>query len=85
MWYLSEKDLLDPNTPYSLRNTGQGLNRVQPAPSVSGAMREVLTRVKSKVGSWVGSWMVHLGDYNVPNALTFIDKYNQVRKLPRET
>lgn len=29
LWYLSESDLLNPREPYSLSNTGQGLNRVQ--------------------------------------------------------
>lgn len=81
LWYLSEKDLLDSSNPYHLRNTGQGLNRVQAAPSVSQAMYDILNTVQRRVGSWVGSSVVHLGDYNVPNALTFIDKYAQVQRI----
>lgn len=81
LWYLSEKDLLNPSVSYVLRNTGQGLNRVQAAPNVSRAMYEILNTVQRRVGSWVGSSVVHLGDYNVPNALTFIDKYAQVQRI----
>lgn len=81
LWYLSEKDLLNPSVSYHLRNTGQGLNRVQAAPNVSRAMYEILNTVQRRVGSWVGSSVVHLGDYNVPNALTFIDKYAQVQRI----
>lgn len=81
LWYLSETDLLDPNNSYGLRNTGQGLNRVQAAPNVSRAMHEILSTVERRVGQWVGSSVVHLGDYNVPNALTFIDKYAQVQRI----
>lgn len=81
LWYLSEKDLLDSNNPYHLRNTGQGLNRIQAAPSVSEAMYDILNTVQRRVGKWVGSSVVHLGDYNVPNALTFIDKYAQVQRI----
>ena len=63
---------------YRLVDTGQGLNRVQPAPRVGAAMARLLRATQARLGSWVGSSVVHLGDSNVPNALTFIDKYCQV-------
>lgn len=78
LWYLAELDLFDSDVAYSLRDTGQGLNRVQSCPRVSRAMRHIVHRVHKKVGSWVGSSVVHLGDRAVPNALIFVDKYNQV-------
>lgn len=81
LWYLSETDLLDSNNSYALRDTGQGLNRVQPAPNVHRAMSEILNTVQHRVGQWVGSSVVHLGDYNVPNALVFIDKYAQIQRI----
>lgn len=81
LWYLSETDLLNPKNPYVLKNTGQGLNRVQPSPNVLRSMHEILSSVQKRVGIWVGSSVVHLGDYNVPNALVFIDKYAQVQRI----
>jgi len=85
LWYLSEEDLLDPETPYRLKNTGQGFNRLQPAPRTSKAMHGILYAVQQRLGGtvegWVGSSVIHLGDTNVPNALVFIDKYNQVPRI----
>lgn len=81
LWYMAEGDLLSSSNPYALRNTGQGLNRVQSAPSVSRAMNGIIKRVQAKVGSWVGSSVVHLGDHNVPNGLIFLDKYAQVPRI----
>lgn len=82
---------------YRLRDTGQGLNRVQPAPKTSRAMHAILHRAQQSIGSWVGSSVIHMGDHNVPNALMFIgaclahpmspltqactDKYSQIYRI----
>lgn len=81
LWYLAEQDLLSPEISYDLRHTGQGLQRVQSSPRVYRAMHEILARTKRALGTWVGSSVIHLGDHNVPNALTFIDKYTQVAQI----
>ncbi|KAJ3291720.1 hypothetical protein HK104_005858 [Borealophlyctis nickersoniae] len=81
LWGLAEQDLLNENNPYRLRDTGQGLNRVQSAPKVSRAMHTILHRAQQRVGYWVGSSVIHLGDHNVPNALMFIDKYTQIYRI----
>jgi hypothetical protein len=91
LWYLAEKDLLNEKIPYDLKNTGQGLQRVQPSPYVYKAMHEILVHVQQTLGSlssnnslgssWVGTSVIHLGDHNVPNALVFIDKYTQISRI----
>jgi len=80
LWSLAEEDLLNPEILPVLTNTGQGLQRVQPAPQVLRAMHAILAKVQKSV-EWVGSSVVHLGDHNVPNALMFIDKYTQVPRI----
>eukprot|EP01032_Pedospumella_encystans_P017358 gene17358-19781_t len=81
LWYLAEQDLLSTTQPYELRNTGQGLQRVQQSPRVFRAMHEILAQTKAQLGGWVGSSVIHLGDHNVPNTLVFIDKYTQVSRI----
>ncbi|GMI32642.1 hypothetical protein TrCOL_g12184 [Triparma columacea] len=81
LWSLAEKDLLDSSVDYQLKDTGQGFQRVQQSPSVYRAMQAILTKVQSRVGRWIGSKMIHMGDHNVPNALTYVDKYCQVSRI----
>lgn len=72
LWSLAEQDLLSPTTTYRLRDTGQGLQRVQPCPRTSRIMHSILNKAQQNIGSWVGSSVIHLGDTAVPNALMFI-------------
>jgi len=81
LWVLAEQDILDPENPYALTDTGQGHHRVQQAPRVMKNIQRILVDTQAKVGSWVGSSVIHLGDKNVPNALMFIDKYTQVQRI----
>jgi len=82
LWYVAEQDLLNvAEHPYTLSETGQGMQRLQPAPNVDKIMRQIVYNVQKKAGTWVGSSVIHLGDRNVPNALLFIDKYNQVGRI----
>jgi len=82
LWHLAEQDLLNTkDNPYTLTNTGQGLNRVQNCPRVAAAMKQLVEGVQRKVGGWIGSAQIHLGDHNVPNGLMFIDKYTQVPRI----
>ncbi|OQR96532.1 hypothetical protein ACHHYP_15410 [Achlya hypogyna] len=81
LWFAVEEDLLHGGG-YRLRDTGQGLNRMQRAPQTSARVHGILhaTQKASPMG-WVGSSVIHLGDHNVPNALMFIDKYTQVSRI----
>ncbi|KAF4619379.1 hypothetical protein D9613_004976 [Agrocybe pediades] len=81
LWSLAEQDLLSENVPYRLRDTGQGLNRVQAAPKTSRMMHNILHKAQKSVGTWIGSSVIHMGDHNVPNALLFIDKYTQIYRI----
>jgi hypothetical protein len=69
LWSLAEQDLLSENVQYRLRDTGQGLNRVQASPKTSRMMQSILNRAQRSVGTWIGSSVIHMGDHNVPNAL----------------
>ena len=80
LWAMAEDDLLSESVTYSLQDTGQGMQRVQQCPRTYKAMQTILSRVQSKVRHWVGSSVIHMGDHNVPNALSFIDKYTQGKR-----
>lgn len=81
LWLAAEKDLLGHHG-YRLRDTGQGLNRVQRAPMTSKISHSILHKsMSSTTFGWVGSSVIHLGDHNVPNALMFIDKYTQISRI----
>jgi hypothetical protein len=81
LWMIAEGDLLAPDVPYELRNTGQGLQRVQPAPNLYKVLSEILSETKRELGAWVGSDRIHMGDNQVPNAFHFIDKYAQISRI----
>lgn len=74
-------DMLDPANRYRLADTGQGLNRIQPAPRTYRAISRIVSQCQQRIGHWVGSAVIHLGDHNVPNAFMFIDKYTQVPRI----
>ncbi|KAF4722161.1 hypothetical protein FOZ62_007604, partial [Perkinsus olseni] len=82
LWHMVENDtIVKPAGGYRLADTGQGLNRIQQAPSVYRAMNQILHSVQQKLGGWTGSSVVHMGDHNVPNALIFLDKYCQIPRI----
>jgi len=47
LWHLAEADLLSGDAPYDLRDTGQGLQRVQACPRTYSAMLHILTRERA--------------------------------------
>jgi len=81
LWKLAEDDILSEAVTYKLKDTGQGVQRVQQSPRSYKAMTGILRRVQNSVDTWIGSSVIHMGDHNVPNALTFIDKYTQVPRI----
>jgi hypothetical protein len=82
LWQKAEDDLLSETVTYALQDTGQGLQRVQQCPRTYRAMQQILQNVQqTKVKQWIGSSMIHMGDHNVPNSLSFIDKYTQVPRI----
>ena len=82
LWSAADLDLLDTNNSYELKQTAQGLQRIQKSPRVFRIMNRILSQAqRDNPGEWIGSSVVHLGDENVPNALAFIDKYTQVPRI----
>jgi hypothetical protein len=96
LWYAADHDLLcgytryDNNTgeeihfnpiQYSLRFTDQGITRMQSCPQVGRIMSEIMQKCFEQFPIWHGSQAVHLGDINVPNAFSFIDKYTQLERI----
>lgn len=65
---MAEHDLLNESIPYRLRDTGQGLNRVQAAPKTSRLMHTILHKAQTNIGAWVGSSVIHVGDHTVPSS-----------------
>ena len=61
LWGLAEDDLLSETVGYRLRDTGQGLNRVQAAPKTSRMMHAILHKAQQSIGHWVGSSAIHMG------------------------
>eukprot|EP01059_Diplonema_ambulator_P032239 TRINITY_DN623_c1_g3_i1.p1 TRINITY_DN623_c1_g3~~TRINITY_DN623_c1_g3_i1.p1 ORF type:complete len:451 (+),score=83.82 TRINITY_DN623_c1_g3_i1:320-1672(+) len=81
LWLLMEDDFLNPENPYQLEDTGQGLHRRQQAPQLYDAMQAILEITKKEVEVWIGSDRVHMGDHQVPNGYTFIEKYTQTARI----
>lgn len=81
LWFQADTDLVSEKSRYQLTDTGQGLNRIKPCPSVARTMHNIIRTTMDRTGQWIGSSVVHLGDKAVPNALFFLDKYTQVPRI----
>lgn len=81
LWFQADSDLVSEKSRYQLTDTGQGLNRIKPCPSVARTMHNIIRTTMDRTGQWIGSSVVHLGDKAVPNALFFLDKYTQVPRI----
>lgn len=94
LWYSADSDQLcgyttfqngvEMSNPisYQLRFTEQGITRMQSCPSVGRIMSDIMSSCfRHFNNNWVGSSAVHLGDTNVPNSLSFIDKYTQLERI----
>lgn len=66
LWHLAEEDLLSESVGYKLKDTGQGMQRVQPSPRTYRAMQGILRNVQQKVNQWVGSSVIHMGGKFMP-------------------
>jgi hypothetical protein len=77
LWSLVEQDLLAETSLYRLRDTGQGLNRVQAAPKTSRMMHVILNRAQKSVGTWVGSSVIHMGELRSFSFLHRLDLITQ--------
>jgi hypothetical protein len=66
---------------YSMRNTGQGINRVSRGPGTHARMSAAVAEAHGVMGGWVGIKVIHMGDDDEPNPLVFVDKYTIIPKL----
>ena len=83
LWSLAEQDLLSETSPYRLRDTGQGLNRVQAAPKTSRIMHTILNRAQKSVGTWIGSSVIHMGElYSFSSWADFIESSKGDHNVP---
>ncbi|KAG8863155.1 hypothetical protein FRB96_009337 [Tulasnella sp. 330] len=82
LWGLAEQDLLSATTTYRLRDTGQGLQRVQACPKTSRIMHSILNKAQQNIGSWASQ--PASPDLLPPIYLTcrnYEDKYSQIYRI----
>jgi hypothetical protein len=61
LWHFAEEDLLSETITYSLKDTGQGRQRVQQSPRTYKAMQQLFVRVQGKMKQWIGSGVIYNG------------------------